>query len=492
MIAVYRRRYGATTHERLRDRLGDRGAAGSEGQGRCLDPDGSRASGCPPAPVDRRGQAGAARARGGARVPARLGEQSLASGDSACRGTYHRSARRRCSHQEDAGRGRLLQRQSKAGQACTGRAFRCCRKPTWLDLAGRCASASAADRVERRRPGARHGHARVAGRQPRTLLAEGEAGREACHGERSECSRTRARSRLIWRQVASADMVYEPRPNGLILFRRRVPILTVGSHLQPQQQGSHGGIGRAAREAMAKASDNGPLSLPQSTARRLSRPAMNPSGARGVRPSLAAAPATDDARQITRWSATSPPQRPAARPVLGEKGGGGAVRPAGRVGQSLLEPVGLSLSSLPGGAGGTHPTPADPRARPAGDLHQGAHRDRRLRPALRLIRRSPAADGEGTHGQTDMQLIAEAYDLLRRHRNACGDRTVPGPCAHGPLPGNPPAAGEFVMLARRYGDHPGWWISPRRFRRVPPARHRAPSLSWAAGRTSQHEIPPRA
>ena len=135
------------------------------------------------------------RSRAGTWLPARLGEQSLASGDSACRETYHRSARLRCSHQEDAGRGRLLQRQPKAGQACTGRAFRCCRKPTRLDLAGRCASASAADRVGRRGPGARHGHARVAGRQPRTLLAEGEAGREACHGERPECSRTRAKSR---------------------------------------------------------------------------------------------------------------------------------------------------------------------------------------------------------------------------------------------------------------------------------------------------------
>ena len=30
----------------------------------------------------------------------------------------------------------------------------------------------------------------------------------------------------------------------------------------------------------------------------------------------------------------------------------------------------------------------------------------------------------------------------------------------GPLPGNPSSSGEFVMAVRRYGDHPGWWISP--------------------------------
>ena len=114
-------------------------------------------------------------------------------------------------------------------------------------------------RVERGGPGARHGHAWVAGRQPRTLLAEGRrAGKPVT--ERDLSVRAPAQ-RAAWRQVASADMVYEPRPNGLILFRRRVPILTVGSHVQPRQQGSHGGVGRAARKAMAKASDNGPLSL---------------------------------------------------------------------------------------------------------------------------------------------------------------------------------------------------------------------------------------
>ena len=30
----------------------------------------------------------------------------------------------------------------------------------------------------------------------------------------------------------------------------------------------------------------------------------------------------------------------------------------------------------------------------------------------------------------------------------------------GPLPGNPSEKGEFVMTVRRYGDRPGWWISP--------------------------------
>ena len=30
----------------------------------------------------------------------------------------------------------------------------------------------------------------------------------------------------------------------------------------------------------------------------------------------------------------------------------------------------------------------------------------------------------------------------------------------GPLPGDPAADGEFVMIVRRYGDRPGWWISP--------------------------------
>jgi len=43
-------------------------------------PDGS----CAPALVDRRGPTGTARAGGGGRVPARFGEQSLASGDGAC------------------------------------------------------------------------------------------------------------------------------------------------------------------------------------------------------------------------------------------------------------------------------------------------------------------------------------------------------------------------------------------------------------------------
>lgn len=30
----------------------------------------------------------------------------------------------------------------------------------------------------------------------------------------------------------------------------------------------------------------------------------------------------------------------------------------------------------------------------------------------------------------------------------------------GPLPGNPSTDGEFVLIVRRYGDRPGWWISP--------------------------------
>ena len=30
----------------------------------------------------------------------------------------------------------------------------------------------------------------------------------------------------------------------------------------------------------------------------------------------------------------------------------------------------------------------------------------------------------------------------------------------GPLPSRPSEAGEFVMVVRRYGDRPGWWISP--------------------------------
>lgn len=30
----------------------------------------------------------------------------------------------------------------------------------------------------------------------------------------------------------------------------------------------------------------------------------------------------------------------------------------------------------------------------------------------------------------------------------------------GPLPGDPYADGEFIMIVRRYGDRPGWWVSP--------------------------------
>jgi hypothetical protein len=46
--------------DRLRDRLDHGGTAGSEGQGRDLGSDGSRAPGCAPAAVDRRGSAGVA------------------------------------------------------------------------------------------------------------------------------------------------------------------------------------------------------------------------------------------------------------------------------------------------------------------------------------------------------------------------------------------------------------------------------------------------
>ena len=31
----------------------------------------------------------------------------------------------------------------------------------------------------------------------------------------------------------------------------------------------------------------------------------------------------------------------------------------------------------------------------------------------------------------------------------------------GPMPGNPSAEGEFVMLVRRYGDRAAWWIGPQ-------------------------------
>ena len=34
----------------------------------------------------------------------------------------------------------------------------------------------------------------------------------------------------------------------------------------------------------------------------------------------------------------------------------------------------------------------------------------------------------------------------------------------GPLPGRPSQEGEFVMTVRRYGDRPGWWISPHQVR----------------------------
>ena len=30
----------------------------------------------------------------------------------------------------------------------------------------------------------------------------------------------------------------------------------------------------------------------------------------------------------------------------------------------------------------------------------------------------------------------------------------------GPLPSRPSEAGEFIMVIRRYGDRPRWWIAP--------------------------------
>jgi hypothetical protein len=39
---------------------------------------------------------------------------------------------------------------------------------------------------------------------------------------------------------------------------------------------------------------------------------------------------------------------------------------------------------------------------------------------------------------------------------------------HGTLPGKPSASGEYIMIVRRYGDHPGWWIGPEaREARIP-------------------------
>jgi len=61
--------------------------------------------------------------------------------------------------------------------------------------------------------------------------------------------------------ASSSQPTYRPsRTRTAVLCRRRVPILTVGSHVQPRQRGSHGGVRRAARKAMARVSDNGPLS----------------------------------------------------------------------------------------------------------------------------------------------------------------------------------------------------------------------------------------
>jgi len=147
---------------------------------------------------------------------ARLGEQPLATGDGACRDTY-------IYPRADAVATRKTQ---GAADCCSGS-----QSPARLALAGPSSAAASLPGLTWQAdapapmpqtgssagPGARHGHARAADRQPRTLLAEGRrAGKPVTESEEPP----------IWRQVASADMVYEPRPNGLILFRRRVPILS--------------------------------------------------------------------------------------------------------------------------------------------------------------------------------------------------------------------------------------------------------------------------
>jgi hypothetical protein len=63
--------------------------------------------------------------------------------------------------------------------------------------------------------------------------------------------------------ASPSQPAYRPsRTRTVVLCRQRVPILTVGSLVQPRQRGSRGGVGRAARKAMARVSDNGPLSRP--------------------------------------------------------------------------------------------------------------------------------------------------------------------------------------------------------------------------------------
>ena len=62
--------------------------------------------------------------------------------------------------------------------------------------------------------------------------------------------------------ASSSQSAYRPsRTRTAVLCRRRVPILTVGSNVQPRQWSSRGGVRRVARKAMARVSDNGPLSL---------------------------------------------------------------------------------------------------------------------------------------------------------------------------------------------------------------------------------------
>jgi hypothetical protein len=48
----------------------------------------------------------------------------------------------------------------------------------------------------------------------------------------------------------------------------------------------------------------------------------------------------------------------------------------------------------------------------------------------------------------------------------------------GPLPGNPSEKGEFVITVCRYGDRPGWWISPEE---AGPGARLAPLLISGAG-----------
>jgi hypothetical protein len=51
----------------------------------------------------------------------------------------------------------------------------------------------------------------------------------------------------------------------------------------------------------------------------------------------------------------------------------------------------------------------------------------------------------------------------RRYRDAVGAPEVTKRFrvrASGPMPGEPSADGEFIMVVRRYGNRSGWWIGP--------------------------------